>query len=44
MPKHDEVLEFARKVADASGYSLASDVELSRVALVSRDGAIKALI
>jgi tRNA wybutosine-synthesizing protein 1 len=44
MPKHDEVLEFARKVAYASGYSLASDVELSRVALVSRDGAIKALI
>lgn len=44
MPKHDEVLEFARKVADASGYSLASDVELSRVALVSKDGAVKALI
>jgi tRNA wybutosine-synthesizing protein 1 len=44
MPKHDEVLEFAKKVADASGYRLASDVELSRVALVSKDGAVKALM
>ena len=44
MPKHEEVLEFARKVADASGYRLASDVELSRVALLSKDGNVKAII
>ncbi len=43
MPKHDEVLAFAKKVADACGYSLASDVELSRVALLSKDGCVKAI-
>jgi len=44
MPKHEEVLEFAKKVADASGYRLALDVELSRVALLSKDGYVKAII
>ena len=44
MPKHDEVLAFAKKVADASGYRLASDVELSRVALLSKDGCVKAIL
>jgi tRNA wybutosine-synthesizing protein 1 len=43
MPKHEEVLAFARDVAEAAGYRLASDVELSRVALLSKDGAVKAL-
>ncbi|WP_230742373.1 4-demethylwyosine synthase TYW1 [Methanooceanicella nereidis] len=43
MPHHEEVLEFARKVADASGYRLAMDVELSRVALISKDGNTKPL-
>jgi tRNA wybutosine-synthesizing protein 1 len=43
MPKHDEVLAFANKVADASGYRLASDVELSRVALLSKDGGVRAI-
>jgi tRNA wybutosine-synthesizing protein 1 len=38
MPSHAEVLEFARKVADAAGYRPAMDVELSRVALLSKDG------
>ena len=38
MPTHDEVLGFARKVADAAGYRQAMDVELSRVALLSKDG------
>jgi len=44
MPKHEEVLSFARQVADAAQYKLALDVELSRVALVSKDGAVKPLI
>jgi tRNA wybutosine-synthesizing protein 1 len=43
MPKHDEVLAFANKVADASGYRLASDVELSRGALLSKDGGVRAI-
>ncbi len=43
MPRHDEVMAFAEKVAGASGYLLASDVELSRVVLLSKDGAVKAL-
>jgi tRNA wybutosine-synthesizing protein 1 len=38
MPTHAEVLGFARKVADAAGYRQAMDVELSRVALLSKDG------
>jgi tRNA wybutosine-synthesizing protein 1 len=41
MPKHEEVMAFARKVADASGYRLASDVELSRVVLLSKDGGVR---
>lgn len=44
MPTHNEVLEFAKKVADASGYRMASDVELSRVALLSKDGKVKAIL
>ncbi len=44
MPGHDEVMAFAKKVADASGYRLASDVELSRVALLSKDGGVRAII
>lgn len=44
MPKHDEVMAFAKKVAEASGYRLASDVELSRVALLSKDGGVKAIL
>jgi tRNA wybutosine-synthesizing protein 1 len=38
MPTHGEVLGFAREVADAAGYRQAMDVELSRVALLSKDG------
>jgi tRNA wybutosine-synthesizing protein 1 len=38
MPCHEEVMAFARKVSDASGYRIASDVELSRVVLLSKDG------
>ena len=41
MPAHPEVLAFARQVADAAGYRLAMDVELSRVALLSRDGSAR---
>lgn len=44
MPKHDEVLKFAREVANAAGYIPAMDVELSRVALLSKDGYVKPLI
>lgn len=43
MPRHDEVMAFAKKVAEASGYSPASDVELSRVVLLSKDGKAKPL-
>lgn len=38
MPSHQEVIGFARQVAEAAGYRLAMDVELSRVALLSKDG------
>jgi tRNA wybutosine-synthesizing protein 1 len=41
MPTHAEVLGFARKVADAAGYRPAMDVELSRVALLSKDGSAR---
>lgn len=43
MPTHAEVLEFARKVAQASGYLLAADVALSRVVLLSKDGSSRML-
>ncbi|WP_174590564.1 4-demethylwyosine synthase TYW1 [Methanocella conradii] len=43
MPKHEEVMAFSKKVADAAGYRLASDVELSRVVLLSKDGGKKAI-
>jgi tRNA wybutosine-synthesizing protein 1 len=43
MPTHAEVIEFAKKVAESSGYRLAMDVELSRVALLSKDGTAKPL-
>lgn len=44
MPKHAEVLEFAKDVAEASGYKPAMDVGLSRVALISKDGGVKHLV
>jgi tRNA wybutosine-synthesizing protein 1 len=40
MPKHDEILSFAKKIGDACGYRPAMDVELSRVALLSKDGKV----
>lgn len=43
MPKHEEVMAFSKKVADALGYKLAADVELSRVVLLSKDGGKKAI-
>jgi tRNA wybutosine-synthesizing protein 1 len=36
MPKHKDVLEFAKKLSEASGYSLVADSLGSRVALLSR--------
>jgi tRNA wybutosine-synthesizing protein 1 len=44
MPGHDEVMAFAKKVAEASEYRLASDVELSRVALLSKDGSAMPIV
>ncbi len=41
MPTHEEVGAFAKKVAEASGYRVASDVELSRVVLLSKDGGVQ---
>jgi tRNA wybutosine-synthesizing protein 1 len=35
MPSHYEVMDFAREIAEATGYSLAGEVPLSRVALLS---------
>ena len=43
MPRHEEVLAFADKVAEACGYRRAMDVELSRVALLSKNGLVKPL-
>lgn len=40
MPSHDEVLEFAKKVADACGYQITDSVELSRVVLLTPDGTL----
>jgi len=40
MPSHDEVLEFAKKIADACGYQIADSVELSRVVLLTPDGSL----
>lgn len=36
MPSHEEVMEFARELSSALGYTLEDDVPLSRVALLSR--------
>jgi tRNA wybutosine-synthesizing protein 1 len=38
MPKHRDVIEFAKKLSEASGYSLVADSLGSRVALLSRIG------
>ncbi len=38
MPKHRDVLEFAKKLSKASGYNLVADSLESRVALLSRIG------
>jgi len=43
MPKHAEVMEFARDIAEASNYTVAMDVELSRVVLLSKDGPVNRL-
>lgn len=44
MPTHPEVLEFAKKIADESGYKVANDVELSRVVLLSKTGSASRLV
>ncbi|MDI6639304.1 MAG: 4-demethylwyosine synthase TYW1 [Methanocellales archaeon] len=41
MPSHSKVLDFARQFADASGYQIADDVEISRVVLLSEDGKVE---
>ena len=38
MPRHEEVMQFAKDVADTCGYKVAKDVELSRVVLLSKNG------
>lgn len=43
MPSHDEVLEFAKKIGDNIGYSVADDVEISRIVLLSKDGKVSYL-
>jgi len=43
MPAHDEVLEFAKELAGHIGYSVADDVEVSRIVLLSKDGKVSDL-
>jgi tRNA wybutosine-synthesizing protein 1 len=43
MPSHEEVLDFSMQIADHLGYSVADDVEISRVVLLSRDGSVSLL-
>ncbi|MHC1576871.1 MAG: 4-demethylwyosine synthase TYW1 [Methanosarcinaceae archaeon] len=43
MPSHEEVLAFAREIADHLGYKVADDVELSRIVLLSKDGSFSHL-
>lgn len=38
MPSHEEVLDFSKQVAEALGYGIADDSEVSRVVLLSKDG------
>lgn len=40
MPSHDDVLDFAEKIADECGYQIADSVELSRVVLLTPDGTL----
>ncbi|MDD1754549.1 MAG: 4-demethylwyosine synthase TYW1, partial [Methanothrix sp.] len=35
MPEHAEVMDYAKRLGEAMGYELSSDVPLSRVALLS---------
>jgi len=43
MPSHDEVMIFAKDIADSLGYKVADDVEVSRVVLLSKDGTVSDL-
>jgi tRNA wybutosine-synthesizing protein 1 len=38
MPSHKEVLQFSKKVAEASGFIIVDDSQTSRAVLLSRDG------
>lgn len=38
MPRHEEVMCFAQRIAEECGYKVAKDVELSRVVLLSKNG------
>ncbi len=44
MPEHKDIMDFARKVADSSGYSLADEKPESRVALLVRDSSVERFI
>ena len=41
MPSHSRVLDFAKQFADASGYQITDDAEISRVVLLSKKGKVK---
>ncbi|SES97931.1 tRNA wybutosine-synthesizing protein 1 [Methanococcoides vulcani] len=43
MPSHEEVVSFAKELADHLGYSIADEVEVSRIALLSKDGKVSYL-
>jgi tRNA wybutosine-synthesizing protein 1 len=43
MPEHSEIMDFAKELAKALSYQVESEVPLSRVALLSREGACRML-
>jgi tRNA wybutosine-synthesizing protein 1 len=40
MPRHEEIMEFARELAEETGYAVAGEQKASRVALLCRDEAV----
>jgi len=44
MPTHEEIREFAMRIAESSGYEFVDESEISRVVLLSKDGKVEKLI
>lgn len=43
MPLHEDVIDFSRKIAQNTDYTLVNDVPISRVVLLSKDGSVRNL-